>query len=102
MKDSTRGILDINFIPKTVPTHYKRDGLECAQQSYPNGTQHGYFGSYFQIILRIPNKEYNCLCGELEDIPHILVRCGNMRMPDKSRGVSPELNLKVLLDNKKA
>lgn len=65
-------------------------------------TQHGAFGIYFKRM-KTKNKEYDCTCGEPEeDVAHILLDCERYKKNRKIlTKVSPELDLKVLLDTKK-
>ena len=68
-------------------------------------TGHGLFGSYFQKINNL-EKRYECTCrgadSPVETVEHILVECPLYSYERRSlSSISPELDLKVLLDTSK-
>lgn len=80
------------YYPNPLKKIFWKDPRHVLSRIIHKRTQHGHFGSYFQR-LRIPNRDCNCPCGELEDILHILVRCGQYENARQVvRQVSPELN----------
>ena len=64
-------------------------------------TGHGVLGKYFQKR-GIKERSHNCECGQLETVEHILKECPlHPVQREVLRKVSPELDLKILLDTKK-
>ena len=64
-------------------------------------TGHGVLGKYFQKR-GIKERSHNCECGQLETVEHILKECPLHPVErEVLRKVSPELDLKILLDTKK-
>ena len=64
-------------------------------------TGHGVLGKYFQKR-GIKKRSHNCECGQLETVEHILKKCPLHPVErEVLRKVSPELDLKILLDTKK-
>ena len=62
-------------------------------------TGHGDFGAWYQRF-GIQKESYNCKCGELETICHILVECPLRETQRQGlRRVSPEMDMPTLLDS---
>ena len=62
-------------------------------------TGHGNFGAWFQKF-GIEKDSYNCECGELETVRHILVECPLLEEKRKGlRRISPEMDMSTLLNS---
>ena len=62
-------------------------------------TNHGNFGAWFKRF-RIEKESYNCKCGELETVKHILVDCPLLETIRVGlRRVSPEMDMPTLLNS---
>ena len=79
---------------RTVPRH-------TFSKLFQLRTGHGALGKYFQTRC-ITERDYNCECGQLETVEHVLKECP-LHPVERSflSKVSPELDLRVLLDTKK-
>ena len=64
-------------------------------------TGHGVLGKYFRTR-GVDERDHNCECGQQETVEHVLKQCPlYLAERDLLRKVSPELDLKILLDTKK-
>ena len=62
-------------------------------------TNHGYFGAWYQRM-GIEKDSYNCRCGDLETVRHILVDCPLLELQRQGlERVSPEMDLPTLLNS---
>ncbi|VVT47317.1 uncharacterized protein SAPINGB_P001651 [Magnusiomyces paraingens] len=62
-------------------------------------TGHGNFGAWFKKF-EIEKDSYNCKCGELETVHHILVECPLLEEERKElKRISPEMDMSTLLNS---
>ncbi|VVT45786.1 uncharacterized protein SAPINGB_P000890 [Magnusiomyces paraingens] len=77
----------------------KKDSRRILSNITQFRTGHGNFGAWFKKF-GIEKDSYNCKCGELETVHHILVECPLLEEERKGlKRISPEMDMSTLLNS---